>query len=201
MLNQSQTSPKTNASHVDGIDLANGDRIEMRPNDPTPRMVVMPPQNRQTVWWMMTVLLAVIATSLVMRWDTSPLARIAFAQASEGGAGPGLGARGIYAFTGQLSSKSYGLFMMDVDSGTLWCYEIAKGAQGEPHMKLVAARSWISDRYLEEFNVATPTPSEVRQLVEQQRTARRQRSIQQPGSQAPPAEPADNGQLRVPETP
>ena len=71
------------------------------------------------------------------------------------------GARGIYAFTGQLTSKSYGLFMLDVDSGTVWCYEFQRAANGEPQMKLVAARSWISDRYLEEFNVADPVPSAV----------------------------------------
>jgi hypothetical protein len=34
---------------------------------------------------------------------------------------------------------------------------------------LVAARSWIFDRFLEEFNVAKPTPGEVQLMVRQQR--------------------------------
>ena len=47
-----------------------------------------------------------------------------------------------------------------------------RGQSGEPQMKLVAARSWIYDRYLEEFNVAEPVPGAVRAMVEQQRSHR-----------------------------
>ena len=61
--------------------------------------------------------------------------------------------------------------MLDVDTGTVWCYEIARGHHGEFNLKLVAGRSWLYDRYLEEFNVADPTPTKVRELVEQQRAA------------------------------
>jgi len=135
----------------------------------SPQIIVVPAQGRQTVWWVMTVLLAIIATALVMRWDESALSRSAWAQSSTIGAGPGSGARGIYAFTGQIGSRSYGLFMLDVDTGTIWCYEMSGGR----HLKLLAARSWIFDRYLEEFNVADPTPTEVRQLVEQQQAAQK----------------------------
>jgi len=82
--------------------------------------VVSVPAGGQTVWWLLTVLLAVIATVLIMRWDDAHLLESAYGQAVPGGAEQ-LGARGIYAFTGQLTSKSYGLFMMDVDRGTVWC--------------------------------------------------------------------------------
>jgi len=140
----------------------------------SPQIVEVPAAGRQTVWWVMTVLLAVIATVLVMRWDEAALSRLAWAQAGETGAGPAPGARGIYAFTGQIGNRSYGLFMLDVDTGTVWCYEMAAGR----HMKLLAARSWIFDRYLEEFNVAAPTPTEVRQLVEQQQAARKAQGSQ-----------------------
>jgi hypothetical protein len=127
---------------------------------------------RQTVWWVMTVLLAFIATVLVLRWDDVLMTRRAQAQPSVAGGVPAAGARGIYAFTGQLTAKSYGLFMMDVDTGTVWCYEMERSVSGQLQMKLVAARSWIFDRYLEEFNVAEPTPGAVRQIVEQQRSHR-----------------------------
>lgn len=121
----------------------------------------------QTALWALTIVLAVLATAMVMRWDESRLLRSALAQSAGSGLPVG-GGRGIYAFTGQLNSKSYGLFMMDVDSGTIWCYEMQRGASGEPQMKLVAARSWVYDRYLEEFNAADPIPSAVKTLVQQQ---------------------------------
>jgi hypothetical protein len=132
---------------------------------------MVPSSRPSTTGWIIITLLAVIATALVMRWDEAAWTRAAFAQVAGAGAAPA-GARGIYAFTGQLTGKSYGLFMMDVDSGTIWCYEFQRGLNNEPQMKLVAARSWIYDRYLEEFNVADPIPSEVKTLVQQQQSNR-----------------------------
>lgn len=135
---------------------------------PAPQIIVVPARSH-TVWWVLTVVLAVIATALVTRRDADFLPA-ALAQ-SVSGAGPMQGSRGIYAFTGQLTSKSFGLFMMDTDSGTVWCYEFQRGPSGEPQMRLVGARSWVYDRYLEEFNVADPVPSAVKVLVQQQRAA------------------------------
>ncbi len=150
----------------------------------------MTPPGRQTVWWLMTILLAVIATTLLLRWDDASLVRSAQAQLPGAGNVPLAGARGIYAFTGQLTSKSYGLFMVDVDSGTIWCYEMQHGANNEPQMKLVAARSWIFDRYLEEFNVADPIPSAVKALVQQQRVnAAAANAVVPPNAANPPVLP------------
>lgn len=162
---------------------------EGEPHDSASRRIVLvAPSGGQTLGWVIAVLLAVIATALVMRTDDLSLLRSSWAQTPTTGGGPAAGARSIYAFTGQLDSKTYGLFMMDVDSGTIWCYEIAKGQPGMgSHLKLVAARSWIFDRYLEEFNVAAPTPAEVRQLVEQQQADRS--GAAGPGNQKPPASP------------
>jgi hypothetical protein len=136
---------------------------------PAPVVAAAPPR-QQTVFWVIAVLLAVIATALVMRLDDRLASRLAMAQT----AGVPAGARGIYAFTGQLTSKTYGLFMIDVDTGTVWCYEMLRGPNGEPQMVLVAARSWIFDRYLEEFNVGEPIPSAVQAMVRQQRGQREQ---------------------------
>lgn len=158
------------------------------PHGAAAQILVVPAQGRQTVLWVIAVLLAIIATVLVLRWDESALSKSAWAQSAVTGAGPAPGGRGIYAFAGQISSRSYGLFMLDVDSGTIWCYEIARGTLDEPHLKLVAARSWIFDRYLEEFNVAAPTPGEVRRLVEQQQAA--QRAPAQPPGGEPIIAPA-----------
>jgi hypothetical protein len=165
------------------------------------RIVYMTAPGRQTGVWIIALLLAVIATATVLRWDESALTRSAWAQALNPGAGPGAGARGIYAFTGQIDARSFGLFMLDVDSGTVWCYELVRNRTTEPaFMRLVAARSWIFDRYLEEFNVASPTPSEVRQLVEQQRMARQGQATRPAGIQAQPAS-APAGGLKLPTSP
>jgi len=136
-----------------------------------PDVVVVQAGSRQTVWWVIAVLLAIIASALVLRLDEGRLMRSAMAQ-TEGPGGGLVGARGIYAFSGQLSSRTYGVFMLDVDTGTIWCYELDRAANDELLLRLVAARTWASDRYLEEFNVADPVPGAVRVMVQQQRAVR-----------------------------
>lgn len=139
------------------------------PNSEPTRMVVVSGSGGQTVWWVIAVCLAVIATALVGRLDNDWLARSAVAQNVGNPGMPVTGTRGIYAFAGQLGAKEYGLYMMDVDTGTVWCYEMARGRDNSLQMQLVAARSWIFDRFLEEYNVAKPTPNEVQFMVRQQR--------------------------------
>lgn len=139
---------------------------------PRPVVIVAGPSGRMTLLWALSLVAAVVVTAWVVRRDDSMWLRAAMAQQGAGLGGSSVGARGIYAFTGQMTSRSYGLFMMDVDSGTVWCYELARSATGEPQLKLVASRSWIYDRYLEEFNVAEPTPGAVQQMVQEQRSLR-----------------------------
>lgn len=78
------------------------------------------------------------------------------------------GARGIFAFTGQISPNAYGVYMVDVDAGTIWCYECVT-IGGVKKLRLVSARSWIFDRYLEDYNGDELSPTEVKELVEQER--------------------------------
>ncbi len=165
--------------------------------DRSPCVVVVERPGRQTAWWMMTVAFSVLATAVVLRWDET-VSRSAVAQLA-GGEGSAAGARGIYAFTGPLSTKSYGLFMLDVDTGTVWCYEMEKGREDEYRFKLVGARSWIFDRYLEEFNVAKPTPSEVRLIVQQQRSHREQ-GVTFPAGAGVPEGPPEAGSVFPPAT-
>lgn len=115
--------------------------------------------------WVIAVSLAVIAVCLLLRLDGAPTP--AFAQPM-GQAG----ARGIFAFPGQFSKDHYGLFMVDVDTMTLWCYEYLPGTS---KLRLVAGRSWMFDRYLEQFGT-DPPPDEIQRLVETAReTKLRQR--------------------------
>ncbi|MGE0480921.1 MAG: hypothetical protein AB7Q17_10670 [Phycisphaerae bacterium] len=119
--------------------------------------------HRHVAQWVIVALLAVIAAGLWLRPGGLP-ELTALAQPSGGAAG----ARGVFAFTGQLDSSRYGLFMLDVDEGTLWCYEL-ESSGGARKLRLIAARSWIYDRYLQDFNCAPPDFRMVQELVTQQR--------------------------------
>ncbi len=119
-------------------------------------------ERSQPPLWIIAILLAIVATALWLKPGDSAL-KSALAQ------GQALaGARGIFAFTGPLSRDQYGLFMLDVDQGTLWCYGF-ETAGGTSKLRLVAARTWIYDRYLQDFNCAAPDFRMVQQLVSQQR--------------------------------
>jgi len=114
--------------------------------------------------WVVAVLLAFIAGTLWARRQPAVLPH-ALAQS-----GPMAGARGVYAFTGQLDASHSGLFMLDIEQGTIWCYAI-EPAGGTQKLRLIAARSWIYDRYLRDFNCAEPTYRMVQELVAKQRLA------------------------------
>lgn len=123
-------------------------------------------RRQSVVLWIIAGLLAVIAGGLWLR-PAGPWLPAAWAQNR-----PLAGARGVYAFTGQLDRDRYGLFMLDVDQGTIWCYELQE-VGGTPKLRLVAARTWIYDRYLQDFNCAAPDFRMVQELVAQQRAGNR----------------------------
>jgi len=120
------------------------------------------PRSLTVAAWSVVALLAVIVAILAGRPGTGWVPQ-AFGQQTM------LGARGIYAFPVQLSSKSYGVCMLDVDAGTLWLYEYVPTKHS---LRLAAARSWIFDRYLEEYSVDGLTPADVGNLVRKQRSQR-----------------------------
>ncbi len=134
----------------------------------------------QTVFWLIAVLLAFIAGGL-WRGDR-PAAPLALAQAP-----PMAGARGVYAFTGPIGRNRYGLFMLDIEQGTVWCYAI-ETIEGVPRLRLIAARTWIYDRYLRDYNSAPPDFRTVRDLVARQRELQTQPTKENPaptGGQPP----------------
>jgi hypothetical protein len=124
------------------------------------------------VQWVIVALLAIIAAGLWVRPAGLP---VALAQNQ-----PLAGARGIFAFTGPLERDQYGLFMLDVDQGTIWCYAFDT-VGGTRKLRLVAARTWVYDRYLQDFNCAPPDFRSVQKLVSEQRG----RSAADSGSPAP----------------
>ena len=120
---------------------------------------------------MIAVALVVIATTLLVRpaGPSDPFGgNPALAQAVTSG-----GARGVFAFSGQLSKGSYGVYVADVDAMTIWVYEYLpqKGC-----LRLASARTWRYDRYLENHNICDLPPEAVEKLIEDQRQYRLQSS-------------------------
>lgn len=126
------------------------------------------------VYWVIAISLAIIAAGMAREWFGNPtllLGQQALAQATSSG-----GARGVFAFSGQFSKSTYGVYVVDVDAMTIWSYEYQpqKGC-----LRLAAARTWRYDRYLENHNICDLPPEAVEKMVEDQRQYRLQTSEQQ----------------------
>ncbi len=118
------------------------------------------------VFWVIAGALVTIAVVLLCRGEPSPFANVALGQS-----GGVVGARGVFAFSGQLTKGTYGVYMVDADTMTIWAYEYLpqKGC-----MRLVGARTWRYDRYLENYNICDLPPDVVEQMVQEQREHRLQ---------------------------
>jgi hypothetical protein len=124
------------------------------------------------VWWILAGALVVIALAIVTRpagLDVGLLGGAAHAQTTAAGA------RGVFAFSGQLTKSTYGVFLVDVDTMTIWTYEFQPQKEC---LKLAAARTWRYDRYLENHNVCDLPPEAVEEMVEQQRRYRLEKAEQ-----------------------
>ena len=125
-----------------------------------------PRRTPHPVFWVIAVALVVIATALVVRPQGVAMDATAFGQLPTAA-----GARGVFAFSGQLSKGTYGVYMVDTDAMTIWVYEYLaqKGC-----LRLAGARTWRYDRYLENHNVCDLPPDVVEKMVEEQRQYRLQ---------------------------
>ncbi|MBI1824878.1 MAG: hypothetical protein HY287_03255 [Planctomycetes bacterium] len=117
------------------------------------------------VFWVIAAALVAIAVQMGFHHDGAGLETRVLAQPSSSGAS----ARGVFAFSGQLSKGTYGVYVVDTDAMTLWAYEYLsqKGC-----MRLAAARTWRYDRYLENYNACELPPEAVEKMVEEQRNYR-----------------------------
>lgn len=103
-------------------------------------------------------LLAVIAIALLGRSSRSPFDSVAFGQQVPQ---PIAGGAGFFLMPAQFASNVWGCYVMDVDAQTLVAYAYNPG---EKNLRLVAARSFVFDRQLKNYNTA-PRPEEIEQLV------------------------------------
>jgi hypothetical protein len=110
------------------------------------------------------VLLAAVLVAVVTRGNAPSLMPAAYAQQQPAIAG----GAGIFVAPAQFSQNLWGCFLLDVDRQTLSAYQYLPG---ERQLRLVASRGFAHDLNLKNFNSDRPSPEEVRDLVERERTA------------------------------
>lgn len=81
---------------------------------------------------------------------------------------PIAGGAGMFVMPAQLGNNMWGCYLMDVDRGTLCCYQFFPGSS---QLRFVAARKFTDDTKLVNFNT-TPAPQEIIDLVNKQNQAR-----------------------------
>lgn len=91
---------------------------------------------------------------------------------------PIAGGGGLFIMPAQISSNTWGCYLMDIDSGTLCVYQFFPG---DKRLQFIAARNFRHDRRLGNYNTFPP-PDEIADLVERERKLR---SATQPASGTP----------------
>jgi hypothetical protein len=89
---------------------------------------------------------------------------------------------GIVVMPGQLSPNTWGCYVMDSQNQTLSVYQFSPG---EKELRLAAARDIQYDRKLGFFNT-TPSPSDIRKLVERQEEPSRAAPTTEKSPESPP---------------
>ncbi len=106
-------------------------------------------------------LLALIAVILLGRSSRSPFESAAFAQQVPQ---PIAGGAGFFLMPAQFAVNQWGCYVMDVDAQTLTAYVYTPSDSRSGNLRLAAARSFVFDRQLKNYNTA-PRPEEIEQLV------------------------------------
>lgn len=78
---------------------------------------------------------------------------------------PIAGGGGMFLMPAQFSQNTWGCYIMDIDTQVLCAYQYMPG---DKQLRLVAAREFRYDRRLKEFNTPSPTPAEVKRMIEKQ---------------------------------
>ena len=135
-----------------------------------PRPATLRPSlTNKALWCVGLGLLANAAAMLVIHFCPAGATELRIDQAAFAQATPSdrmIGARGLFMMPAQLGPTAYGLYLMDADSQTITVY---RALPDTSRFRLMAARSFRYDRFLEDVNNETPIPKEVQKLVEAQR--------------------------------
>jgi hypothetical protein len=121
------------------------------------------------------------------------------------GVQPIAGGNGLYLMPGQMAINIWGCYVMDVDRQTLCAYEYIPSRK---QLQLVASRYVAYDRQLMEYNT-TPSPDQIRQLVDLQNAPVRGQGgnvppaigpgVEEPKPQGPATQPGDRPLDRPPQ--
>jgi hypothetical protein len=88
---------------------------------------------------------------------------------------PIAGGGALYLMPGQLSSSTWGCYVMDVDRQTLMVYQYSPG---DRKLNLMAAREFTYDRRLRRYNT-DPPPEDIKSLTDKETDRARQQNPQQ----------------------
>ena len=105
------------------------------------------------------VILAFFAGSLIFSLASSLQAENVF-QGSSGQKND------VFVMAGQISPKTYGLYLVDYKNKTICVYRYDSGKR---NLRLMATRTYRYDVKLDSFNVGEPGPLEVKDLIETQK--------------------------------
>lgn len=108
--------------------------------------------------WANAALLFAILVVLVMRGGDSSLMPMALAQRQA----PIAGGAGTFIMPAQLSSSTWGCYMLDVDAQTLSVYYYHPS---DRTLRFIAARNYTWDRRVKNYNTS-PDPREIEDMVE-----------------------------------
>ena len=113
---------------------------------------------RSVCGWLIVVLLAVIATCLLLEAGFATSA--ARAQVGAGGQ------RNVFAVAGEVAPNTRGIYLVDLENGTICVYQYVMQTR---RLRFVAARTFVYDVKLDDYNNEDPVPRDVKKLVEQQK--------------------------------
>ena len=106
--------------------------------------------------WVIVVGLSMVVGALTMQLLSAPAAAAAAGAAGEGK---------VFAIAGQVSADSYGVYLVDLEKGTMCLYEYVAR---DRRLWLRAARTFQADVQLDSYNTM-PLPKEVSKMVAEAR--------------------------------
>ncbi len=109
--------------------------------------------------WLIVILLTVIATCLLIELGAA-------APAAHGQVGAA-GSQDVLVVAGQVASGVYGLYLVDLKQKTICVYQFVPHAR-KKRLEFVAARTFVYDVMLDDWNNADPLPREVKMIVDKQ---------------------------------
>ena len=110
--------------------------------------------------WLIVILLSVIATCLLIEVGAT-------ATTAHGEVAAAAGNRDIVVVPGQLAENTYGLYLVDLRQSTICVYQFVPHARNK-RFEFVAARTFVYDVLLDDWNNADPLPRDVKKIVASQ---------------------------------